>query len=59
MNQFTYEDWLSGHATRKSMLEKLERSLIPYELFAQMSLATTISPNPAKPCMAIIFIPTR
>lgn len=38
MNQFTYEDWLCGHATRKSMMEKLERSLIPYELFAQMPL---------------------
>lgn len=38
MNHFSYEDWLSGHATRKSMMEKLERSLIPYELFAQMPL---------------------
>lgn len=32
-NIYNYEEWLSGHANRKSMMEKLERSLIPYELF--------------------------
>lgn len=45
MKKFTYEDWLSGHATRKSMMEKLERSLIPYELFAQMSLRNDRQPK--------------
>lgn len=38
MNDYTYESWLAGHANRKSMMEKLERSLIPYELFAMMPL---------------------
>ena len=38
MRDYTYEKWLAGHATRKSMMEKLERSLIPYELFACIPL---------------------
>ena len=38
MRDYTYEKWLAGHATRKSMMEKLERSLIPYELFARITL---------------------
>lgn len=38
MKEYNYEEWLAGHATRKTMMEKLERSLIPYELFARMPL---------------------
>ncbi|MCM1139343.1 MAG: hypothetical protein NC453_12305 [Muribaculum sp.] len=38
MREFTYEEWLAGHANRKNMMEKLERSLIPYELFALIPL---------------------
>lgn len=34
MSIFDYSQWLAGHSTSKSMMEKLERSLIPYELFA-------------------------
>lgn len=34
MREFNYEQWLAGHSTSKTMMEKLERSLIPYELFA-------------------------
>ena len=30
---FSYDEWLSGHAKRKTMMEKLERSLIPFEIF--------------------------
>lgn len=37
-NSYTYEEWLSGHAGRKTTMEKLERSLIPYELFAAIGL---------------------
>lgn len=39
MKEYNYEEWLSGHANRKSMMEKLERSLIPYDLFACIPLA--------------------
>lgn len=35
---YNYEEWLSGHANRKSMMEKLERSLIPYEIFEAINL---------------------
>ena len=30
---FNYDEWLSGHAKRKTMMQKLERSLIPFEIF--------------------------
>ena len=26
---YNYDEWLSGHAKRKTMMEKLERSLVP------------------------------
>ncbi len=35
---YNYEEWLSGHANRKTMMEKLERSLIPYEIFESIGL---------------------
>lgn len=37
-NVYSYEEWLSGHANRKTMMEKLERSLIPYDLFSAIEL---------------------
>lgn len=37
-NVYNYEEWLSGHANRKTMMEKLERSLIPYDLFSAIEL---------------------
>ena len=35
---YDYEEWLSGHANRKTMMQKLERSLIPYEIFEAIGL---------------------
>ena len=35
---YNYEEWLSGHANRKTMMQKLERSLIPYEIFEAIGL---------------------
>lgn len=35
---YNYETWLEGHANRKTMMEKLERSLVPYELFEAIGL---------------------
>lgn len=34
MCNYNYEQWLASHSTSKTMMEKLERSLIPYDLFA-------------------------
>lgn len=36
--EYNYETWLGGHERRKTMMEKLERSLVPYELFAAIKL---------------------
>lgn len=38
MNDYNYETWLARHTGSKSMMQKLERSLIPYELFAMIPL---------------------
>ena len=35
---YNYNEWLSTHAKSKTMMEKLERSLIPYDLFAAIGL---------------------
>lgn len=35
---YNYEEWLSTHSGSKTMMEKLERSLVPYELFMAMGL---------------------
>ncbi len=35
---FNYEEWLSGHAKRKTMMQKLERSLVPFEIFEAIEL---------------------
>lgn len=34
MTDFRYADWLTTHAKKKTIMEKLERSLVPFQLFA-------------------------
>ena len=41
---YNYEKWLEGHANRKTMMEKLERSLVPYELFEAIGLQNNKQP---------------
>lgn len=41
---YNYETWLEGHANRKTMMEKLERSLVPYELFEAIGLKNDQQP---------------
>lgn len=41
---YNYEKWLEGHANRKTMMEKLERSLVPYELFEAVGLKNDKQP---------------
>ena len=36
---YNYDEWLSGHTKRKTMMEKLERSLVPFEIFEGIGLA--------------------
>ena len=36
--KFDYDQWLSTHSKSKTMMEKLERSLIPYDLFDAIGL---------------------
>ena len=36
---YNYDEWLSGHTKRKTMMEKLERSLVPFEIFDGIGLA--------------------
>lgn len=50
-NNYNYEAWLSGHASRKSMMEKLERSLVPYELFATINLENDKESREGKVCL--------
>lgn len=38
MNEYNYAEWLKTHAKKKALMEKLERSLVPYPLFAQLDL---------------------
>lgn len=40
MNEYNYAAWLKTHAKKKAMLEKLERSLVPYPLFAKLDFKT-------------------
>ena len=39
-NTFSYADWLKTHARTKTSLEKLERSLVPFDLFSQMNICS-------------------
>ena len=41
---YSYETWLEGHSNRKTMMEKLERSLVPYELFEAIGLKNDRQP---------------
>lgn len=40
MEDFKYEDWLKTHAKKKTIMEKLERSLVPFQLFSCINLPT-------------------
>ncbi|MBR3093867.1 MAG: hypothetical protein IKG99_12725 [Bacteroidaceae bacterium] len=42
---FNYDEWLSGHASRKTMMEKLERSLVPFEIFEAIGLVNDKQPR--------------
>ena len=42
---YNYETWLEEHANRKTMMEKLERSLVPYELFEAIGLQNDKQPK--------------
>ena len=53
---YNYETWLEGHANRKTMMEKLERSLVPYELFEAVGLKN--DKQPRLPSTAIPIITT-
>lgn len=37
MTDYGYADWLTTHAKKKTIMEKLERSLVPFQLFAGLS----------------------
>jgi hypothetical protein len=37
-NIFNYDEWLSGHSNRKTMMQKLERSLVPFEVFEAIGM---------------------
>ncbi len=39
MTGYRYADWLKTHAKKKSIMEKLERSLVPFQLFAAIDFA--------------------
>lgn len=34
MADYRYADWLKTHAKKKTIMEKLERSLVPFQLFS-------------------------
>lgn len=38
MTDFKYTDWLTTHAKKKTIMEKLERSLVPFQLFSKVNL---------------------
>lgn len=38
MRDFGYEDWLSTHAKKKTIMEKLERSLVSFQIFSSINL---------------------
>ena len=42
---FNYDEWLSGHAKRKTMMEKLERSLVPFEIFEAIGMVNDKQPR--------------
>ena len=50
---YNYETWLAGHANRKTMMEKLERSLVPYELFEAIGLKNDKQSVSGMTCMML------
>lgn len=40
MENFKYSDWLATHAKKKTIKEKLERSLVPFPLFSNIDFST-------------------
>ena len=48
---YNYEEWLSGHANRKTMMQKLERSLVPYELFETIGLKNDRQSRSGEVCL--------
>ena len=48
---YNYEEWLSGHANRKTMMQKLERSLIPYEIFDAINLQNDKQERKGEVCL--------
>ena len=42
---YNYDEWLSGHAKRKTMMEKLERSLVPFEIFEAIGMKNDKQPK--------------
>ena len=48
---YNYEEWLSGHANRKTMMQKLERSLIPYEIFEAIGLQNDKQERSGEVCL--------
>ena len=44
---FNYDEWLSGHSNRKTMMEKLERSLVPFEIFEAVGMDNDHAPRQA------------
>ncbi len=42
---YNYDEWLSGHTKRKTMMEKLERSLVPFEIFEAIGLVNDKLPR--------------
>ena len=48
---YNYEEWLSGHANRKTMMQKLERSLVPYELFEAIGLKNDRQSRSGEVCL--------
>ena len=42
---YNYDEWLSGHAKRKTMMEKLERSLVPFDIFETIGMVNDKLPR--------------
>ena len=42
---YNYDEWLSGHAKRKTMMEKLERSLVPFDIFEAICMVNDKQPR--------------
>ena len=42
---YNYDEWLSGHAKRKTMMEKLERSLVPFDIFEAIGMVNDKQPR--------------